>query len=133
MFIFGMFATGHIEYGGDAYTGIQNAAADTANNVLKAGGIVVAALGQALLVYSQIKAFEYEVNQKNHQELLDALAKVTLETSEEDKSIEMDPYEISLLAKGGWKCDCGEIHGSYLSTCSCGKTKRDVLASQKKG
>ena len=31
-----------------------------------------------------------------------------------------------LLANGGWKCSCGEVQASYVSSCSCGKSKSDV-------
>lgn len=34
------------------------------------------------------------------------------------------------LAAGGWKCTCGKVHASYVSSCSCGKDKRDVLYPQ---
>ena len=85
IFISGCFATEYIEYGGDAYTGIQNAAADTANNVLKIGGILVSVLGATLLSYSKIKAFEYIENQEKHFELLKALGK---ETPEEYDNVE---------------------------------------------
>ena len=74
IFIWGLVATEHIEYGGDAYTGIQNAAADTSNNVLKACGILVGSLGIVLSNFCEIKVFEYEKNQKNHKELLKAVA-----------------------------------------------------------
>lgn len=85
IFIFGSFGTEYIEYGGDAYTGIQNAAADTANNVSKACGILVASLGVVLINYSNIKAFEYEENQKKHKELLKALGVETPETETRDE------------------------------------------------
>ena len=41
--------TDYITYGGDAYTGIQNAAADTANNVAKACGILCSVMGFIIL------------------------------------------------------------------------------------
>lgn len=39
-----------LSYGGDAYTGIQNAAAQTANNVKYVGEMIRSALGSLLLV-----------------------------------------------------------------------------------
>ena len=81
--------TEHIEYGGDAYTGIQNASADTANNVLKACGILVASLGMVLFNYSNIKAFEYEESERKHQELLKALG-VEIFTDNEDEHSSID-------------------------------------------
>ena len=32
------------------------------------------------------------------------------------------------ISEGGWKCACGRINQSYVSTCACGKNKRDVLS-----
>lgn len=32
-----------------------------------------------------------------------------------------------ILANGGWKCpDCGKLHHSYETSCSCGKSKSDI-------
>ena len=38
----------------------------------------------------------------------------------------------NLLSDGGWKCDCGKVQAKYVSSCSCGRSKRDVLASREK-
>ena len=32
----------------------------------------------------------------------------------------------NILAAGGWKCICGRVHASYVSSCSCGKSKSEV-------
>ena len=32
------------------------------------------------------------------------------------------------LAANEWKCSCGEIHLNYVTSCYCGKTRREVLA-----
>ena len=37
-----------------------------------------------------------------------------------------------LLANGGWKCSCGRMHASYISTCSCGRSKHEVQAAEHK-
>lgn len=34
--------------------------------------------------------------------------------------------EKEILAAGGWKCDCGEVNYDYVTSCSCGRSKRDV-------
>ena len=60
LFFFNLSDTEYEEYGGDAYTGIQHAAADTANNVIDVVGAVIFATGIALSCYSDIKKFEYE-------------------------------------------------------------------------
>ncbi len=72
--------TEYIKYGGDAYTGIQNASADTANNIAKACGILCAVLGflalssgAMLLNYFNIKKFESSEANRRHNEILLAL------------------------------------------------------------
>lgn len=35
-------------------------------------------------------------------------------------------YNEKLLASGGQTCSCGRVHASYVSSCSCGKSKREV-------
>ncbi len=52
-------------YGGDAYTGIQNAAAETANNVMalewsvrEIGGVMLIAFGLVVVLYFALKVFE---------------------------------------------------------------------------
>ena len=37
-----------------------------------------------------------------------------------------------LLANGGWKCSCGIVQASYVSSCSCGKSKHEVQAAELK-
>lgn len=31
------------------------------------------------------------------------------------------------VPQGGWRCSCGKVHETYVSSCSCGKSKRSVL------
>lgn len=88
--ILGLFGAGwfafeeteYIEYGGDAYTGIQNAAADTANRIAEACGkicfalgMVITSIGSALLKYFKAKAFEISESRRRHDELLTAIKK----------------------------------------------------------
>lgn len=51
---------------------------------------------------------------------------------EEDyyKSLSPQEQQQKVLDSGGWKCLCGAVNASYISTCKCGRTKRDVLSSQ---
>ena len=28
---------------------------------------------------------------------------------------------------GSWQCDCGRVNANYVSSCSCGKSKRDAV------
>lgn len=39
-------------------------------------------------------------------------------------------YNEQMMAEGGWKCSCGKVQASYVSSCSCGKSKREVLDAQ---
>ena len=34
--------------------------------------------------------------------------------------------DTNILQNGGWKCDCGRINASYVSSCVCGKNKRQL-------
>ena len=36
-------------------------------------------------------------------------------------------YETRLLNDGGWQCVCGRVNAGYVSTCACGKNKRDDI------
>lgn len=38
--------------------------------------------------------------------------------------------ERNILDNGGWKCDCGKVNFDYVSTCHCGRNKREVLAKR---
>lgn len=37
------------------------------------------------------------------------------------------------MSSGGWRCSCGRANASYVSTCACGKSRRDVEQSLKNG
>lgn len=57
----------HKTYGGDAYTGIQNAAASIANNVISLGfyvGLILLFGGLALCAYFNLKSLEYQSEAK---------------------------------------------------------------------
>ena len=41
------------------------------------------------------------------------------------KASQSVPTQQSVLA-GGWTCTCGKVNASYVSSCSCGKNKRDI-------
>lgn len=38
-----------------------------------------------------------------------------------------DLYKKQVLNEGGWKCSCGKVQASYVSSCSCGKSKQEIL------
>ena len=33
--------------------------------------------------------------------------------------------ERRVLAEGGWKCSCGRVNSHYISSCACGKNRRE--------
>ena len=41
-------------------------------------------------------------------------------------------YKEQLLSEGGWKCSCGRVQAAYVSTCSCGVSRRALLDAQRK-
>ena len=41
-----------------------------------------------------------------------------------------DLYKKQMLNEGGWKCSCGKVQASYVSSCSCGKSKQEILYPQ---
>lgn len=41
-------------------------------------------------------------------------------------------YKDQILSSGGWKCICGRVNPHYTFTCTCGKSKNEVLSIQKK-
>lgn len=43
-----------------------------------------------------------------------------------NRTIQVDSYP-STPPQGGWVCSCGRTNASYVSSCSCGKNKRDIL------
>lgn len=44
-------------------------------------------------------------------------------------ALEKIPSEDS-LQNGNWLCTCGKVHASYITSCSCGATKRIVLENK---
>ncbi len=49
------------------------------------------------------------------------------------KTVEEINREKKILDEGGWKCPvCKRINHSYVSTCTCGKNKREVLLERAK-
>ena len=50
----------------------------------------------------------------------------TIQQAAPEKETEKDKDK-KIITDGGWKCTCGKTNYSYVSTCSCGKNKREVL------
>jgi hypothetical protein len=43
---------------------------------------------------------------------------------------EDDEHDADLLNNGGWRCACGRVHASYVSSCSCGRNKHGELPAE---
>ena len=43
---------------------------------------------------------------------------------------EDDEHDAGLLSNGGWRCACGRVHASYVSSCSCGRNKHGELPAE---
>ncbi len=48
-----------------------------------------------------------------------------------ETALEKEAKERKIIADGGWKCTCGRTNYNYVSTCACGKNKREVLYAKK--
>ena len=119
----GFEETKYIEYGGDAYTGIQNAAADSANNIVKACGIVCAVMGflaanigKILLHYFDVKEVQALEEKTRHNEILSALTGKVCHSSlnNDDKPKKEKVWVCSSCRKpikyGARQCDNCGIH-----------------------
>ena len=121
-------------YGGDAYTGIQNAAADTAraaaetaervgvlNNTLAyvGGGVLLAASFAFFLVSLNFFRAE-EKNSVTTERGMMATQQQAFHTAKLQQSVRP-------AVTDGWKCTCGNRNPKMYATCtSCGKSAREV-------
>lgn len=53
-------------------------------------------------------------------------------TEEQEKKNELKRKDERMLQEDGWKCICGRLNASYIGTCSCGRTRSDIKAFEKK-
>lgn len=44
-----------------------------------------------------------------------------------DREFQPTSPNLGKVPTGGWKCSCGRGNASYVTTCSCGKNKREVV------
>lgn len=125
----------HEKYGGDAYTGIQNAAADTAraaaetaervgelnNTVSTIGGGILMSMSFAFFLAS-LYFFRPEGG-----DLMapNRAAPITAAPSQQPKRV-ASPMAPPTSADG-WKCTCGNMNPPIYVTCpSCGKSAREI-------
>lgn len=119
-------------YGGDAYTGIQNAAAQTANNVRDLAEIVSFGFGSVLLVAGislAFAAFEIKGNNlpiaivKKENSALEAKPVEAVKPVEEAKPVERAKPKKNKESKETkseetWKCECGKENiGKFCEEC----------------
>lgn len=140
---------GNQAYGGDAYTGIQNAAAQTARNIQTLTEAVVFGFGAVLLVGGLALA-GYGL-----QNVLDNPAPATSQTAY-PSAPQQTPYNPTSAPQqtsynptpatqpsyhqaaapspamsgyvGQWSCTCGRTNPDYMQQCSCGVTKAAAKA-----
>ena len=79
-------------------------------------GVLLILAGAALIIY--------------HLYSLQKIRKHFYEDEYHKRHSESVQNEKDLLNNGGWKCVCGTVNASYVSSCSCGKTKREIIARQ---
>lgn len=89
----------HIAYGGDAYTGIQNAAADTGNHVYGVGlgvGAILLFGGLAIYAYFYLKSLDYQseievdgVNSISNEND----TKISVQTEEDENNVKIENGE----------------------------------------
>lgn len=117
-------------YGGDAYTGIQRAAAQTARNVVKVAEAITFSAGSVLLIggLAMIAGGVAILPQKEVQ--IEKEPFVTDEESDiEPIIVERQPKNIDhqpVRTATGWRCACGKEYPVYVSSCSCGGNKSDI-------
>lgn len=123
----------NISYGGDAYTGIQNAAAQSANNVKYVGEMIRFALGSQMLVMGLAMLLgSLCIRTKVAEEDAEAICEAEPEEKEEKQPAPAPlPFGKPNLSShltdeaGEWKCTrCGTVNESVGIYCHvCGKAK----------
>ena len=142
--------TAHEAYGGDAYTGIQNAAADTANSVRRLNDDICVGFGSILLVatfaFALVSArYFYLAKEKTAavpapapapryqvapvQEMRPCESCGTMVRANEKYCtncghVVSGGAHRTAQASDGWKCpSCSRTNPNYQTTCSCGAKK----------
>ncbi len=144
--------TNHSVYGGDAYTGIQNAAADTANNVVKLGSGIEALYdkisqvgGFILLIAGALIILNYskqlaEINEaeeeyiyipdtQNNPKCCDVCGHTVSDGADFCANCGNKVYSAPVEKTPNdneWKCSkCGTVNPNYTGTCSCGNSRQE--------
>ena len=48
----------------------------------------------------------------------------------ERQSVNNKNYNGKLLSGGEWKCGCGRVHAPYVSSCTCGVNKSEIITAE---
>ena len=143
------YSEGDKAYGGDAYTGIQNATAQTARNLVKLTEAVSFSAGSVLLIsglalmaagiavwpsesaYIPAITGNYAENTwacvcgKRNSNIV-AVCACGRRKQQAEGPLEKQEQP-GAHTPNGWRCTCGREHPAYVSTCPCGVNKRDIL------
>lgn len=144
------------EYGGDAYTGIQNAAAATARNVAQTNelivqmvqesvksdrqmyelermgfGAVALATGFAFLLVSLYSNGQYRKERAAEEAKRVLPSFYPTPTPTPAPAPTSTPSAPAGVMKDGWLCTCGKMNPQYMSSCTCGKTAREIREMNK--
>ncbi len=138
----------NLAYGGDAYTGIQNAGAQTANNVYsvyeaiegESKNLEIIAKTQAENMEAMINAIKLFVSF-----ILLAVGLITIgngvafaegdtryvtETASTDRKPMYPNANDAKMFNTTWECTCGVRNPNYVTTCECGVSKRDAESAK---
>ena len=59
-------------------------------------------------------------------ELIEKTTSIEKTLKDRNAADEKKARDEKILDEGGWKCKCGRVNNMYVSTCACGKNRRDV-------
>ena len=115
----------NVSYGGDAYTGIQNAGAQAANNMVYLAEVTSFGFGAVLTVAGVVMMiFGIKTLSASEQQVQQSREKI----EEESVISEVKPTERPVEAMPEnhptwWKCSCGRSNHNSVKTCQCGKSR----------
>lgn len=135
---------GSKSYGGDAYTGIQNASAQAANNIKNLAAVTRFSGGSILFVSGlfSIAFFGMKIAEDNdikiNTDFLKKIIPANAAQSEnapdqmpvaqpepiQEENLETAQEKNTVSSQNEWKCPkCGKTNSNYIGTCGCGETK----------
>ena len=116
----------NVSYGGDAYTGIQNASAQAANNIIYLAevtsfgfGAVLTVAGVFMMIFG-IKTLSAPEQQTRQVQQETEEKPVIQEVKPAEKPVEAMPVNTPMW----WQCSCGKTNHSSVKTCQCGASRK---------